>query len=322
MPGPVNGSADTGITVHGLSKRYGRTVAVSELSFTVGPGRVTGFVGPNGAGKSTTMRIVLGLDAPDEGSALVGGRQYRRLRRPLRHVGALLDAGAVHPGRRAADHLLWLAQSNGLPRARVGEVLEIVGLTSVARQRVGDFSLGMQQRLGLAAALLGDPPVLLLDEPATGLDPEGIYWLRCLLRDLATEGRTVFVASHLMSELEDAADHLVVIGRGRLLAECSVAELIARSSAGRLEVHTTRAAAAASVLTSVGATATAAAAVADSRSAVVTVTGLGGEQVAAVLTGAGLPFSELTPYRPSLEAAYLALTADAVQYSAPTGSST
>jgi ABC-2 type transport system ATP-binding protein len=214
------------IECRGLRKRYGSTTAVDGLSFTVAPGRVTGFVGPNGAGKSTTMRMVLGLDTPDDGAALVGDRPYRSLRDPLRRVGALLDAGALHPGRRARDHLRWLAQSNGLPRRRVDEVLDLVGLAGVAGRRAGGFSLGMRQRLGIAAALLGDPPVLLFDEPVNGLDPEGVRWIRGLLRGFAAEGRTVLVSSHLMAELADTADHLIVIGRGRLIADTSVRELL------------------------------------------------------------------------------------------------
>src|SRR5262245_40948921 len=213
---------DATIEARGLRKRYGRTVAVDGLSFTVHPGQVTGFVGPNGAGKSTTMRTILGLDAPDEGETLVGGHPYRTLRSPLCHVGALLDAGAIHPGRRARDHLLWMAHSNGLPRRRVDEVLELVGVASVARRRAGRFALGMRQRLGIAGALLGDPAVLMFDEPVNGLDPEGIHWIRGFLRALAAEGRAVFVSSHLMGELEGSADHLIVIGRGRLIADTSV----------------------------------------------------------------------------------------------------
>jgi ABC-2 type transport system ATP-binding protein len=215
------------IEVEGLTKHYGTTRAVDALSFTVRPGRVTGFVGPNGAGKSTTMRLILGLDAPDAGHALVGGRPCATLEHPLRTVGSLLDAGAVHPGLRARDHLLWQARSNGLPDERVPEVLALVGLESVARRRVGGFSLGMRQRLGIAGALLGDPPLLLFDEPVNGLDPEGIRWIRGLMRSLAAEGRTVLVSSHLMSELEDTADHLVVIGRGRLIADTSMRDLLA-----------------------------------------------------------------------------------------------
>ena len=223
------------IEVRELRKRYGRTVAVDGLSFRVEPGQVTGFVGPNGAGKSTTMRVILGLDRPDSGTALIGGRPYRTFRTPLREVGALLDAGAVHPSRRARDHLRWLAHSNGLPAQRVDEVLDLVGLTSVAKRRAGGFSLGMRQRLGIAAALLGDPPTLLFDEPVNGLDPEGVYWIRGFLRALAAEGRAVLVASHLMGELEDTADHLVVVGRGRLIADTTVRELLAATDRPSLE---------------------------------------------------------------------------------------
>ncbi|MEH1127687.1 ABC transporter ATP-binding protein [Micromonospora sp. CPCC 206061] len=223
------------IECRALRKRYGRTVAVDGLSFTVAQGRITGFVGPNGAGKSTTMRMILGLDAPDEGTALVSGQPYRRLRAPLRHAGALLDASAVHPGRRARDHLLWLAQSNDLPRNRIDEVLELVGLAAVARRRVGGFSLGMRQRLGIAAALLGDAPVLMFDEPTNGLDPEGIVWARHLFRGLAAEGRAVFVSSHLMNELAGTADHLVIVGRGRLLADTPVTAFVAGSGTDSLE---------------------------------------------------------------------------------------
>jgi ABC-2 type transport system ATP-binding protein len=228
-------NVEASIEVRGLRKCYGRAVAVDDLSFTVRPGRVTGFVGPNGAGKSTTMRVILGLDAPDAGQALVGGRRYRTLRRPLRAVGSLLDAAALQPGRRARDHLLWQAHSNGIPAGRVDEVLDLVGLASAARRRAGGFSLGMRQRLGIAGALLGDPPILLFDEPVNGLDPEGIRWIRGLLRTLASEGRAVLVSSHLMSELQDTADHLIVIGRGRLIADMSMSDLVAAAPGGRLE---------------------------------------------------------------------------------------
>jgi ABC-2 type transport system ATP-binding protein len=217
------------IEARGLSKRYGSTVAVEELSFEVLPGRVTGFLGPNGSGKSTTMRLLLGLDAPDAGQARIGGRRYRDLNWPLREVGALLEAKVFHPGHSAHAHLSALAASNEIPRSRVEEVLGIVGLEAAARRRAGGFSLGMAQRLGIAAALLGNPGVLLLDEPVNGLDPEGIRWIRTLLRSLAAQGRTVFVSSHLISEMALTADHLVVIGQGRLLADTSVAELSARS---------------------------------------------------------------------------------------------
>ncbi|OLB73478.1 MAG: ABC transporter [Actinobacteria bacterium 13_2_20CM_2_71_6] len=218
------------IEARGLTKRYGSTVAVESLSFDVRPGIVTGFLGPNGSGKSTTMRMILGLDAPDAGQVRIGGRRYRDLRWPLREVGAVLEARTFHPGRRAGTHLAALAAGNAIPRARVREVLGIVGLSDVARRRAGKFSLGMAQRLGIAAALLGDPGVLILDEPVNGLDPEGIRWLRNLLRSLAAQGRTVFVSSHLISEMAQTADHLVVIGRGQLLADASVAELSARSA--------------------------------------------------------------------------------------------
>jgi ABC-2 type transport system ATP-binding protein len=218
------------IEVRGLRKRYGRTVAVDGLSFDVRPGMVTGFLGPNGSGKSTTMRLILGLDAPDAGQAWIGGRRYRQLRWPLREVGALLEARAFHPGRSARAHLRALAASNGLPRSRVEEVLGAVGLADAAGRRAGTFSLGMGQRLGLAGALLGDPGVLLLDEPVNGLDPEGIRWIRGLLRSLAAQGRAVLVSSHLIGELGRTADHVVVIGRGRLLADTSTAELAARSA--------------------------------------------------------------------------------------------
>jgi len=218
------------IEARGLSKRYGATVAVDELSFDLMSGRVTGFLGPNGSGKSTTMRLILGLDAPDAGQVRIGGRRYRELRWPLREVGALLEAKAFHPGRSARAHLRALAASNGIPRSRVEEVLGIVGLADAAHRRAGKFSLGMAQRLGIAAALLGDPRVLLLDEPVNGLDPEGIRWIRNLLRSLAAQGRTVLVSSHLIGEIARTADQLLVIGRGRLLADTSVAELSARSA--------------------------------------------------------------------------------------------
>lgn len=226
------------IEVVGLRKRYGRTVALEGMSFTVRPGHVTGFVGPNGAGKSTTMRVVLGLTTPDAGTALVGGVPYRTLRRPLRHVGALLDAGALAPSRSARSHLLWLAHSQGFAARRIDQVLEQTGLAEVGRRRAGGFSLGMRQRLGIAAALLGDPPVLMLDEPFNGLDPEGIVWMRGLLASLAAQGRAVLVSSHLIGELQHIAAHVVIVGRGRVLADTSVSELLAAApgaGAGSLE---------------------------------------------------------------------------------------
>jgi ABC-2 type transport system ATP-binding protein len=304
-------SSGSTIEVHGLRKRYGRTVALDGLSFTVRPGQVTGFVGPNGAGKSTTMRVILGLDTPDAGSALVGGHPYRMLRTPLREVGALLDAGAVHPGRRGRDHLLWLAHSNGLPRRRVDEVLDLVGLGSAGRRRAGGYSLGMRQRLGIAGALLGDPAVLMFDEPVNGLDPEGVHWIRGFLRGLAGEGRTVFVSSHLMSELQDTADHLIVLGRGRIVADTSVRDLLANASGGRVRLRTTRRADAMALLASAGAR------VAATGSEEVTIDGLPAERVVALLGDAGLPFSEVAGHRASLEEAYMELTRDAVEFNSP-----
>jgi ABC-2 type transport system ATP-binding protein len=296
------------IEVRGLHKRYGAAVAVDDLTFTVQPGHVTGFVGPNGSGKSTTMRLILGLDAPDAGTATIGGRPFRTLAAPLTHLGALLDAGAVHPGRRARDHLLWLVHSNGLPARRVGEVLELVGLTSVAGKRVGGFSLGMCQRLGIAAALLGDPPVLMLDEPVNGLDPDGIVWVRGLLRGLAAEGRTVFVSSHLMGELEGTASHLLVIGRGRIIADTAVADLLDAVSGARVEVRTAQRAEAMTVLANAGAV------VAATGPDTLTVTGPDGERVAGLLSTAGLAFSEVRRHRATLEEAYMELTRDAVTF--------
>jgi ABC-2 type transport system ATP-binding protein len=221
------------IVVNGVRKRFGPAVALDGMSFTVRPGQVTGFVGPNGAGKSTTMRVILGLDAADQGSALIDGRPYRSLRDPLRHVGSLLDAAALQPSRTARNHLLWLAHSQGLTARRVDAVLDMAGLAAVARRRAGGFSLGMRQRLGIAAALLGDPPAVMLDEPFNGMDPEGIVWMRGFLRSLAADGRAVLVSSHLMSELQDTADHLVVAGRGRVIADAGVAELLASAAADR-----------------------------------------------------------------------------------------
>jgi ABC-2 type transport system ATP-binding protein len=215
------------VEVNRLRKHYGPATALDNMTFTVRPGRVTGFVGPNGAGKSTTMRVILGLDRPDSGTALVGGQRYVELRQPLTHVGALIDPGALQPGRSGRNHLLWLAHSQRLPARRVDEVLELVGLSTAARRRAGGYSLGMKQRLGVAAALLGDPPILILDEPFNGLDPEGIIWIRELLRDLATRQRSILIASHLMSELQDLAGHLIIAGRGRVVADAPVADLTA-----------------------------------------------------------------------------------------------
>jgi ABC-2 type transport system ATP-binding protein len=299
---------EASIEVRGLRKRYGRTVALDDLTFTVPAGRVTGFVGPNGAGKSTTMRIVLGLDAPNAGTATVGGRPYRSLRDPLTHVGALLDASAIHPARRARDHLLWLAHSNGLPRRRVDEVIDLVGLGSAARRRAGGYSMGMRQRLGIAGALLGNPPVLMFDEPVNGLDPEGIRWIRGLLRSLAADGRAVLVSSHLMSELEGTADHLLVIGRGTLLADTSVRDLIEAASRDWISVRTSERSEAMTVLANAGAT------VATTDREAVTVSGLPAERVVTLLSERGLPFSEVAPHRASLEEAYMELTRDAGEF--------
>jgi ABC-2 type transport system ATP-binding protein len=299
---------DETIEVRGLTKRYGATVAVDNLTFSVSPGRVTGFVGPNGAGKSTTMRLILGLAAPDAGMATVGGEPYRNKLFPLREVGALLDASATQPGRRARDHLLWLAQSNDIPRSRVDGVLELVGLSTVARRRTGGFSLGMAQRLGIAAALLGDPPFLMLDEPVNGLDPEGVVWIRGFLRSLAAEGRTVFVSSHLMSELQGTADHLIVIGRGRLIADASVDELLVSAADGSVDVRTPDAAEVMTALANVGGT------VVSTAHDSLTVTGLGAERIATLVAERGLRLSELTPRRATLEDVYLELTRSVTDY--------
>jgi ABC-2 type transport system ATP-binding protein len=301
---------DATIEVTGLRKRFGRTTALDGMSFTVQPGQVTGFVGPNGAGKSTTMRVILGLDAADEGRALVGGRPYRSLRCPLNHVGALLDAAALQPSRTARNHLLWLAHSQGLSAGRVDEVIEQVGLRSAARRRAGGYSLGMRQRLGIAAALLGDPPMLMLDEPFNGLDPEGMVWIRGLLRSLAAEGRAVLVSSHLMSELQDTAGHLVVAGRGRVVADASVAELIAGASDGRVTLRTTARPEAMEALARAGGT------VAATGRDTLTVTGLAAERIVGLLGRDGVPFSEIAAHRATLEEAYMDLTRDSVEFRA------
>jgi ABC-2 type transport system ATP-binding protein len=299
---------DAIVEVNAVSKRFGQTVAVDGLSFAVVPGSVTGFVGPNGAGKSTTMRIILGLDRVDHGSALIGGRPYASLRHPLCEVGSLLDAGALQPGRSARNHLLWLAYSQGLSSRRVDEVIGQAGLEGVARRKAGGFSLGMRQRLGIAAAMLGDPPVLILDEPFNGMDPEGIVWMRGFLRSLAAERRAVLVSSHLMSELEDAATHLVVIGRGRLVADTSVAELIAAASAGRVMLRTSARAEAMRALASAGAT------VATTGPDTLTVSGLASERIVELLGASRVPFSEVAAHRSTLEEAYMELTRDAVEF--------
>ena len=298
------------IEVTGLRKRFGPAVALDGLSFTVLPGQVTGFVGPNGAGKSTTMRVILGLDAPDEGSALVGGQPYHRLRHPLSHVGALLDAAALQPSRTARNHLLWLAHSQGLAAKRVDEVIGQAGLQSAARRKAGGYSLGMRQRLGIAAALLGDPPVIMLDEPFNGMDPEGIVWMRGFLRLLAAEGRAVLVSSHLMSELEDTADHLVVIGRGQVIADTNVADLIAAASSGRVTLRTTARPEAMTVLANAGAT------VAATGRDTLTIAGLAADKIVALLGESAVPFAVVSAHRATLEEAYMEVTRDAVEFRA------
>jgi len=307
---PSVGGMEATIDVTGLHKRFGTTTALDGMTFTVEPGQVTGFVGPNGAGKSTTMRVILGLDAQDEGIALISGQPYRRLRHPLHHVGALLDAAALHPARSGRNHLLWQAHSQGLSARRVDEVLVHTGMESAARRKAGGYSLGMRQRLGIAGALLGDPPVLMLDEPFNGLDPEGIVWMRGFLRGLAAEGRAVLVSSHLMSELQDTAGHLVVVGRGRVVADTSVADLIAAASGDRVTVRTSGRTEAMTVLARAGATVTV------SDRDMLTVTGLTSERVVAVLGDAAVPFSEISAHRATLEEAYMELTRDAVDFRA------
>jgi len=299
------------INVSGLTKKYGDKTAVDDVTFTVATGRVTGFLGPNGAGKSTTMRMVLGLDRPTAGSVTVNGRRYRDSPAPLREVGALLEAKALHPGRSARDHLRWLAASNRIPTSRVDEVLALVGLEAVAGTRVGKFSLGMGQRLGIAVALLGDPPVVVLDEPVNGLDPEGIRWVRTLARQLATEGRTVFISSHLMSEMALTADHLVVIGRGRILADCSMPEFIAEHAVSYVRVRTPQRGQVADLLRGAGAEVTP---VDDE----LHVQGLDAAAVGELVGDKGLYLHELTLVRSSLEDAFMTLTSASVEYTART----
>ena len=301
---------DATIEIDGLRKSYGATRALDGMTFTVRPGLLTGFVGPNGAGKSSTMRVVLGLDAADAGHALIGGQPYRTLANPLRHVGALLDAGALQPGRTARNHLLWLAHSQGLPASRADEVLAMTGIAGVAKRKAGGYSLGMRQRLGIAAALLGDPPTLLFDEPFNGMDPEGIVWMRGFLRALSAEGRAVLVSSHLMSELQDTADHLVVAGRGRVIADASVAELIATASAGRVSLRTTARTEAMTILANAGAE------VAATAPDVLIISGLSAERTVRLLTQNSIPFSEVSAHRASLEEAYMELTRNAVEFKA------
>jgi ABC-2 type transport system ATP-binding protein len=298
------------IEVRGLTKRYGGKTAVHELTFGIEPGRITGFLGPNGAGKTTTMRCILGLDYPDAGTVTVDGRDYRDLGYPMREVGALLDAKAVHGGRSAYNHLLCLAQTNNLPKRRVGEVLELVGLSEVAKKRSKGFSLGMSQRLGIAATLLGNPRVLMFDEPVNGLDPEGILWIRNLMKALAAEGRTVFVSSHLMSEMESTADHLIVIGRGQLIADCSMSDFITRSSGVAVRVRTPMADDLIKGLTREGATA------ATADDGAIEVRGMTAEAVGDIAFEQAIRLHELTTVHASLEEAFMELTASSVEYHA------
>ena len=299
------------IRAHRLTKRFADKNAVDGIDFVVEPGRVTGFLGPNGAGKSTTMRMVLGLDAPTSGTVSVNGHRYASSPAPLREIGALLDAHAIHPGRSARDHLRWMAASNGIPTTRVGEVLDLVGLDAVAGQRAGRFSLGMGQRLGIAAAMLGDPPVVVLDEPVNGLDPEGIRWVRTFARQLADEGRTVFISSHLMSEMALMADHLLVIGRGTILADCSMTEFMTDHAASYVRVKAPALGDVAHLLTGRGLDVTR---VDDE----VRVGGMDAPAIGELMFRHGLMVHELTLVRSSLEDAFMTLTADSVEYHAST----
>ena len=310
------------IEVRNLSKRYGETLAVDQLTFDVKPGIVTGFLGPNGAGKSTTMRLILGLDSPTHGQVTVDGKSYRDIPAPLQEVGSLLDAKAIQGGRSAYNHILWITQAAGLPRKRVDEVLDLVGLTEVAGRKVDGFSLGMAQRLGIATALLGDPHTLLFDEPVNGLDPEGIIWIRNLLKRLATEGRTIFVSSHLMSEMEDTAEHVVVIGRGRLIADMGIQEFIQTSANNHVRVVSPAADKLASLLGSNGATI-----LRDGNDAI-TVTQMEAAQIGEIAAANNIVLHELSPQRASLEEAFIELTHESVEYHAggsqpaPTGAAT
>jgi ABC-2 type transport system ATP-binding protein len=297
------------IKARALSKRYGATVAVDDLSFDVPPGMVTGFLGPNGAGKSTTMRMILGLDRPDGGSVTVGGKPYRGFPAPLHEVGALLEAKAVHGGRTAYQHLRWIARAGGISKHRVDEVLGIVGLSDVAGRRIGGYSLGMSQRLGIATALLGDPGTLLFDEPVNGLDPEGIRWIRELLKQLAAEGRTVFVSSHLMSEMEDTADHVLVIGKGRLIANMSTAELTRTSPGSHVHVVSPQAEQLADLLSVNGGSVT-------RTDNDLLVDNLDAVQIGEIAATHGICLHELSPRKATLEAAFMALTHDSVDYHA------
>jgi ABC-2 type transport system ATP-binding protein len=295
------------IQAHGLTKHFGKTVAVDELSFDIRPGVVTGFLGPNGAGKSTTMRMILGLDHPTAGTVTVGGRSYRELPAPMREVGALLDAGAVHAKLTAKAHLRWLADAGGLPRTRIAEVLDQVGLADVADRRVGGYSLGMRQRLGIAGALLGDPATLLFDEPMNGLDPEGIRWIRMMLQRFAAEGRTVVVSSHLMHEMEETADHVLVIGRGRLIADTATADFTQRAAGSHVRVVSPDAAALTPLVERAGGHVT-------STGGALAISGLGAELIGDLAAEHGLRLHELSPQKASLETAFMELTQDSVEY--------
>jgi ABC-2 type transport system ATP-binding protein len=298
------------IEARGLTKRYGGTVAVDNLSFSVAPGKITGFLGPNGAGKTTTMRLILGLDRPTSGTVTVDGRPFTQVAQPMRQVGALLDAKALHGGRSAYNHLLCVAQSNNLPASRVKEVLALVGLTDVAKRRARGFSLGMGQRLGIAAALLGDPKILMFDEPVNGLDPEGILWIRNLMKALAAEGRTVFVSSHLMSEMENTADHLLVIGRGKLIADCTVDEFIASNSQLRVRVRTPQPDQLAKLVATAGGTAH------EPGDGSIVISGLEPSQVGDLAYENSVRLHELAPLQASLEQAFMELTASSVEFRA------
>lgn len=302
------------ITATGLTKRYGSTVALDKLSFEVKSGIVTGFLGPNGAGKTTSMRLMLGLDAATEGSVTINGQSYRDKKAPMQEVGALIAPSAVHGGRSAYHHLLWQAQAGNLSRQRVDEVLDMVGLTEVAGKKVGGFSLGMRQRLGIASALLGDPPVLLFDEPVNGLDPEGIQWIRALMRQFADEGRTVFVSSHIMNEMEQTADHVLVIGRGRLVADLSMDEITQRSVQSHVRVVSSRSHDLVPHLEARGARVT------NGIPDQLTVSGLDAASIGAIAFEHGIPLNELSTQRASLESAYMELTNDSVEFRADSGS--
>jgi ABC-2 type transport system ATP-binding protein len=298
------------IEARGLTKDYADKRAVDDLSFDVHPGIVTGFLGPNGSGKSTTMRLILGLDRPTKGDVTVNGKHYRDHPAPLHEVGALLEARSVHTGRSARNHLLALAQTHGIPRSRVDELIDVVGLHDVAKKRAGQFSLGMGQRLGIATALLGDPQTVMLDEPVNGLDPEGIHWIRTLLKSLAAEGRTVFVSSHLMSEMSLTADHLIVIGRGKLIADTSVADFLAGASKQLVHVRTPQIDQLREILTGLGATVT------DTEEGLLEISGLTAEQIGEAAAAQKIVLHELTPHQASLEEAFMDLTRGELEFAA------